>query len=218
MKKFPAVLMSTIYLFCFFSISAAQDSTVSKTSVKWGLGVTSTLFTLNSDQSYVSQSQNTAISIPIFLSGQFKIEPYFAYVHYNSEEESDQISSNNNYEVKSHSIIVATGFFYSRDFVDTRLHFGVNIGYLNSYLKYKNMYGISSNSSEEDARGFLIAPTIGGEYFFSSHFSLGSEISLEFSKLDSDNKDTDYLAEYNYDSSARRFVTLAMIMVRIYFK
>jgi hypothetical protein len=210
MKKNYVISSTVALLMLFFSISAAQDSTISKTSVKWGLGVTTTLFTLNSYQSYVPQYQNTAISIPIFLSGQFKIEPYIAYVHYNNEEEV--------YEINYHSLIIATGILYSQDFVDTRLHFGVNIGYINNNFKYKDTYDYSPYSSEDNGNGFLIAPTIGGEYFFSGHFSLGSEIRLEFSKIDSDNNDTDYILVDNYDSSTKRFATMAMIMVRIYFK
>jgi hypothetical protein len=217
MKKYFALFIATALVLMFVTISTAQEKNESKTTVKWGLGVSSSIFSISSLNYYIPPYQSTAISIPIYFSNQFKIEPFVDYGNYQNESKPGSIYDEKD-EFKYHTITIGSGIFYSKEIIDTRIHFGTNIGYVNQYYYQNYEGGISSYSTEHKGNGILIAPSIGGEYFFSNHFSLGSEVRFEWSELDSDNSQIDSMIENKYKSSTNRFTTSGLVFVRFYIK
>lgn len=194
-----------------------KEPSESKTAVKWGFGVSTSIFSIGALDYYIPPYQSTVISMPIYFSDQVKIEPFIDYGNYHNENKPGSVYYEKD-EFKYHSITFGTGIFYSKEIINTRIHFGANIGYVNQYYYQSYERGISSYSTEHKGNGVLIAPSIGGEYFFSHHFSLGSEVRFEWSKLDSDNTQIDSSIENKYKSSTNRFMTSGLVFVRFYIK
>jgi hypothetical protein len=217
MKKYFVLFITLALVLTLLTISVAQESTESKTAVKWGFGVSTSIFSIGALEYYIPPYQSTAISIPIYFSNQFKMEPFIDYGNYHNERKPGSIDDEKD-EYKYHSITIGTGIFYSKDIIDTRIHIGINIGYMNQYYFSGYDRGIFSYSTEHEGNGLLIAPSIGGEYFFSHHFSLGSEVQFEWSTLDSDNTETDNSTQNKYKSLSNRFVTKGLVIVRFYIK
>ncbi|PJA53470.1 MAG: hypothetical protein CO167_07285 [Candidatus Marinimicrobia bacterium CG_4_9_14_3_um_filter_48_9] len=103
--------------------------------------------------------------------GTWKLEPFFSYYNSTStQNDGDEYSTT----VKN----LGLGLFWKTNFIKTSIFYGVRVGtYSDIYSReYKNY---PEDNYENSLKGTYVAPTVGGEYFFSNHFSLGGEISFE---------------------------------------
>jgi len=75
------------------------------------------------------------------------------------------------------------------------------------YQDYREVY--YTETEDESKMDFFIGPAVGGEYFFSEHFSLGGEIQGNFV----------FLGQYDDDSETKEsmFKMKPLVFVRWYF-
>jgi len=104
--------------------------------------------------------------IPIDF-GSFMIEPSFYHVYINNSLEgySDRSSS---------ETIIGVGVFAKKNYMKTVLYYGLRGGFgMTKYITEWNEPEAQDKNSKNEMQ--FIGPTLGGEYFFSPHFSIGAE-------------------------------------------
>lgn len=120
-------------------------------------------------------------------------------------------------EIKNQFVTIGIGIFYSKPIRNTKLHFGGKVGYIKSRNEYKISASMYLFESEDKGKGYLLSPVIGGEYFFSDHFSLGGDVNFEWSSMDDDRKERSDSSEQKYSSTIMRYNTIGIFYIRIYF-
>jgi hypothetical protein len=199
------------------SIVYPQDS--SKSSVKWGVGISSPVFFTSSYQFIIPPAQNTSISVPVFIKATFKLEPFISFSDYQYENEYKPATTTttDRNETKYRFMTVGLGIFYSWPIKKTNVHFGGKLGYIKSQYEYIFEGSGFSSSNEDKGSGYLLSPAVGGEYFFSDHFSLGGELNFEWTSVDSDGEDRDNSNVRESSSTVKRFSTGGIVNIRVYF-
>jgi hypothetical protein len=93
------------------------------------------------------------------------------------------------------STSIGTGVFFIQSRGTVKLHYGGRIGYartsstFNSSSVPVNPIRLSSASIAKQS-GFFVGPVLGGEYAFSERFSLGAELQLRYTSLDTSQEQT----------------------------
>lgn len=214
MKRVSLIIKCIVVLLSASPFSYSQDST--KSLVKWGIGISSSTLFLSTYPS--PESNNTALSFPICIYSHFKVEPYFGFSRSREKSKTEPpvtttIITGREYQVTTLGI----GIFYGKPIKRTKLHFGGKIGYIISRWENKYRYSTSLSETEDKGKGYLFSPIIGGEYFFSDHFSLGGEANFQWSSLDIDRKERSDSSEQKYSLTLKEFRTIGIIYIRIYF-
>ena len=204
-------LFSVLLLSILIAISSVY--TQESSAFKWGIGVASPFV---QSQYVIPAYPNTVISIPMFFSRQFKLEPFISYSDFTDEQKRED-ETPYTLDVNYQNVAVGVGLFYSKPINTTRLHFGVQFGYVRSKYEYKYVYPNDANITESNGDGYLISPIIGGEYFFSEHFSLGGQVHFEWYSVSSDETTSSEFENRKYANSTTRKNTLGLIAVRFYF-
>ena len=146
----------------------------------------------------------------------FRIEPEIGF--FRSSSEIEQNGDNGSYDSKStlKSFHVGVGIFPMVSQEKSKLYYGARLGIIRNSSSRESSYSYEGYSdSDEDsnkASGFYVAPTIGGEYFLSNHFSLGGEAQLRYSTFSEEGDDNN-----NAELSASSTATKALIFIRFYF-
>jgi len=150
---------------------------------------------------------------PIDMNG-LLIEPQVVYN--NNEEELDYDGGENysSYDSKTettdYQLLVGIFKCYEKD--KYRFYGGVRMGKVWHEEKYRNDNPDYDDGSDDEEFGyFIIAPTVGTEYFFSENFSFGGEGQLR--TMESESQD-------NYSNTVHKTKTTTLIsnfMVRFYF-
>lgn len=190
-------MVITVFLsICFFSSSIAQSSN------KFGVGIA--LFDIQQLwETAISDGWNATITFPIETSPKFRLEPEIGY--YKATEEND----NPTREHTVSSFRIGLGVFPQKTYEDFTLYYGVRVGYI-SQTQTSTISELNVDY-EETTSGFFIAPALGGEHYFSEHFSIGGEAQLVYASLDSERKDSNDKSNLSY------FNTRALIFFRFYF-
>ena len=216
MKKQSFILIFISFMTLLNSFSYSQDS--SKSSINWGIGISSPIFYTSSYQYILPPAQNTSISIPIFISIKFKLEPFLSFSDYQNESKIEpSIIIPDQYESRYKYFTFGIGIFYSWPIKKTYIHFGGKLGYIKSRDEEKFEGSGFLTHTENKGKGYLFSPIIGGEYFFTNHFSLGGEANFEWSAVDSDGEDRDNSNVRKSSSTAKRFSTAGIVHIRVYF-
>lgn len=119
------------------------------------------------------QSDDGRIYIPHDISDTVRIEPSFRYY---------KTDIDNNVEAENYE--VAVGLFYKREtFENMNLLLGARVGYIDFEQDYDDS---NFNAADISGDGYVIAPTLGFEYFFHEKFSVGGEVALRFEELERD--------------------------------
>ena len=84
--------------------------------------------------------------------------------------------------------IGAGAFGLSMSKESTRIYYGARISYLDVKIINTLSAGGTSRRIEETSYGYRIAPTLGFEYLFNRHFTLGGEVAYYYVRLDDDQK------------------------------
>jgi hypothetical protein len=108
-------------------------------------------------------------------------------------------------------------FMYNELLKNTELIYGARLGYLNEDSDSKYTSGSSVEYIKYDRSGYFIAPTLGLEYNFTDHISLGLYVSLEYSFLDGDNEQVHDEDSEKIDLETTSFSTETDIFLKFYF-
>jgi hypothetical protein len=174
-------------IFCSFSILISYSSLQAQDSLKvesFKFGFGAAVF------------ERLEFYFPINISDQFRIEPILELRITNAKSEQ----SNND----GISLEFSIGIFPIVKYDKLNIYYGARIGYI--YTDKKSDY------DEDRTKGLIISPTIGGEYFLISRFSLSTELHYEYKYYNYRYKYYDEL-ENNYISSGN---TRANIILRVY--
>jgi hypothetical protein len=192
------LVIGFILLICLLGSSFAQ----SKTQVGIGVAIVDLqkLFEMSTSGGV---GANASITVPIITAPGFRIEPEVGYFSASSSADITGTTA----EETATSWTIGVGIFPQTVFSDFTLYYGGRVGYLTQKLTQE--FGTSKD--EETTSGFFIAPAIGGEYYFSDHFSIGAEALIVFATLTNEEDGRDY------DVDLTLFQTRALIFFRFYF-
>jgi len=131
-----------------------------------------------------AKSDNGLVYFPIDVSPRFRIEPDFRY-------STEDVQSNSVPGVPTATagdteiLEIGTGVFgASLSKESIRIYYGARIGYLD--VKIMNTIsadGLPPRRIVDNRYGYRIAPTLGFEYLFNQHFTLGGEVAYFYEKL-----------------------------------
>ncbi len=207
MKK--KLLIVTLLFFLIVSTNVYSQSTTNNYQTRIGLGITYTYY----KESFIYIINEgiliPTIFIPIKVSPKFRIEPEIGFYRI-SDHYSDKYSNHKTTE-KIFQIGVGLCPVVTKNSFD--FYFGSRIGYL--YISLSDEY-ISNAYLDKDkgsAKGFYISPVLGGEYYFSKHFSLGGEVQVKYSRYNLEEKENSDKS----NSTFSKFLTYSTVIIRIYF-
>lgn len=160
-------------------------------AVEVGLGVTI-------NNSYQYGTGGYGIAMPLRF-GNFTIEPEVSYYR-SSSDSSYQSSPTNNFEYENTQFNLESGFYWHQQVIPSvETYVGGRVGYTKTDYSYT--YPVSpGNNYIGDESGFYLGPTVGAEYFFNKHFSIGLDVSALFDSRSGDSVSGGTLATYNRDN------------------
>jgi hypothetical protein len=118
------------------------------------------------------------VSLPLRF-GNFTVEPELSF--YDSSEDTTYPASPANTNIQEYQqYTLETGVYWRRPIIPSvEMYVGGRVGYTRQ--KQSRTYPSSPGASyTSDYSGFYLGPTLGAEYFFNKHFSLGLDVSLLF--------------------------------------
>lgn len=145
------------------------------------------------------------VSMPLRF-GNFLVEPELSVYDY-SEDETYPLSPTSNRTYESQEYTLETGVYWRQPVISSvEMYVGGRVGYFHDEYSSTSPSNPASNYSSETS-GFYLGPTLGAEYFFNKHFSLGMDVSLLFESATRDrvssNPYTEDRDEINYQGRAK---------------
>ncbi len=216
------VRLLSILLFVFMILITecySQNTKSDSSKVKWGFGISSTFYQNNSYDIYLGTS--SSFSLPIFVSSNFKMEPFIGYYKSEYDRKAVQDTYKSKYNRIDDNLVFGAGLFYYNCIGNTKVHFGGNIGYFIYNYEYKDEDFYGNYDQKSDGTGYIISPIVGCEYFISDNFSFGAEAHFEWSSWESDGKTKYDLSsvrspDRSEESSTTRFYTKGILVFRFY--
>ncbi len=163
MKKRQLCLLTIILLILTPGIIQANNGGNSIEIKSFGVGLHMQQFTLSDISSEVMVPANKLLLL--YSTNLFRVEPEFAFFNYKYKES------------KSRGLFFGLGLFGMYQIEQTNIYYGVRTGF--SFISMDDVY------YDDDMTRFEIGPAVGAEYFFSNYFSIGGEISIRYSSIDS---------------------------------
>jgi hypothetical protein len=139
-------------------------------AVDVGLGVT-----INNEG---GGSGGYGVSLPLRF-GNFTVEPELSF--YDSSDDTTYPTSPTNTSAQEYQqYTLETGVYWRQPIIPSvEMYVGGRVGY--TRYEQSSTYPSSPGSNYAyDSSGFYLGPTLGAEYFFNKHFSLGLDVSLLF--------------------------------------
>jgi opacity protein-like surface antigen len=173
MKRAGIILPITALL-----VIAGRANAQQAESVKFGIGVTfnpSVVVGDNFEGPFLPVGLGD-IYFPIIVTPQIKLEPQFGLFRFHSES----ANVDGRAEQTSTVLRVGAGLFYVlRPRASVRVYLGPRVVFVRTSTSLQ--FG---TFDEDDSRtDFGLGPALGGEYLFSSHFSLGGEFQFNYLSL-----------------------------------
>ena len=204
MKKFLSILLSFVFLIAATSVQS--QSTDHKR--KYGFGLTlSEVSKLNT--TIDSRLPTQTILIPIRLTNKIRIEPEIGFLQFKRESSDENSKSQLTERIKQ----LGVGICQLTSQNSFEFYYGARFGYISYSSKDEYVSGNFIDRDEESGSGFYISPVLGGEYYFSKHFSVGGEVQLKYSDLDFE----EGIGTDKEETSLSRISTSGIICIRIYF-
>jgi len=146
-----------------------------------GIAVTAPAWAADVGVGVSARSDDATIYVPIDVNDTFRIEPLARYAKDTSIFPGGR--------TKRETYEIGTGLFKLYPLTESiHIYYGGRLSYLN--LKYDtNFYGPAINSDRSRSDGYRIAPTLGFEYFFNKHLSIGGEAQWYYSDIEADGQD-----------------------------
>lgn len=160
-----------------------------------------------------ARDHSATIYFPV-KTKRFILEPMINIRYY--DDEYSNASEIDKSETTRYSLGAGV-FMYTEIFKNTDLIYGARLGYIKEEFDSKRIRENYTSRSKLDQSGYFIAPTMGLEYSFNDHVSLGLEFSLEYSYLDGDADMSDVDGSENYDTESTDFSTATDIFIKFYF-
>ena len=211
MRSKSKLWLALVPVLLFAGTAQAQDD-----GVKVGIGVNLIQATIAPDLSGGGTFGAVALGdilVPIHFGQRFKLEPWLGVVRSREKSEDTGFTS----EEKLTQWRFGTGLYYrfpaSESFVP---YFGPRVGLLLTSFSNEFTNG-GSSKFELSETDFLIGLALGGEYFFSGHFSLGGEVQLNYISLGEPTEKVDGTEITNGSLSRSLFSNGASILARFYF-
>ena len=198
MKK---MLTGIIVFGLFLSMPFAQGQT-GQTQTRFGIG-----FEFQTIPSYIHANNavetggsSMGLYIPI-ETGSLIIEPHISYYSYSREDDYNNWPDPD-YEESIVTWSLTAGIFKQFGIKGSlRSYGGVRIG--------KQWTEIEINGNDVEVEAFILAPTVGAEYFIADNFSVGGECMYARSTAEDD--------ENNVTTTITRSLIIPVFIVRFYF-
>jgi len=192
------MFMSIFILICFFGFSFAQSST------KVGIGVA----IIDMQQIFEAQISeggffSSTITVPIDVSPSFRLEPELGFASSTDERTSGSFT----FEESTISWKIGVGLFGLKKYDIFTLYYGGRVGYLTQTLTEDD----GTDKDELGSSGFYLAPALGGEHYFSDHFSLGGEAQFVYTSVATEPKDG------NWEQNLSVINTRVLVFIRFFF-
>jgi hypothetical protein len=177
MVRFLVVLL--VVVISTVSLSEAQPVS------GWGIGIS----IFDAQQAFeIGQTEgaayNHSITVPIILNQGFRLEPEVGFFNGKSTEEYP--ASNETEEYTTTQYRIAVGIFPQSTMKSSVIYYGGRVGYLVLNRKYEESDPNSTQSQELNGSGIFIAPTVGGEYYFSNSFCIGAEAQFIYASINTE--------------------------------
>jgi hypothetical protein len=136
-----------------------------------------------------ARSDDGLVYVPIDISKTFRIEPSVRYVSSNLSFSQDAAADGPDSESDSESWEIGIGAFGLKQIAETaHIYYGVRAAYVDvKATSTDTSFGLPVRS-ETNQDGYRIGPTLGFEYLFGQHFSVGGEASYTFLDVDGESK------------------------------
>lgn len=133
-----------------------------------------------------------SIDIPINISKDFRIQPFFSYYEYDTDYEGGSAFSDSTYSYYE----VGTGLYRLLPQADkVNVFVGARVGYV-------QMDG-DSDSSGSEGDGYSLAPELGIEYYVTDQFSVGVSVGVTWQSISVDADDGDSYDQTSTNSFGR---------------
>lgn len=130
------------------------------------------------------QSDDSWIYAPIDITPRFRIEPSIRFQSFESSSRTElPFGEDIEFKQEGDQWEFAVGAFGLAPVADKlRLYYGARLAYIDSETEVL----WNSQSERAGSDGYRISPTLGFEYMFSEHFSIGGEAEWFYQELDSE--------------------------------
>ncbi|MBN1997503.1 hypothetical protein JW935_08130 [candidate division KSB1 bacterium] len=205
MKRFILAVCS-VFLFTQLGIGLAQEQETQPP--KFGIGIE-----VADIASYMSGSH---ILLCYNAAPTFRIEPGLTLRKSSSKDEAS--SAGIDEETDYTMWMLSVGFFKLNQAGKLVVYYGARVGYQSSTETEKPTGGSGGSEFENTSSGYVIIPTLGGEFFIGKGFSLGGEVQLLYSssKHESTYSGGGQGADSKSESSASDIYTQGKVYVRFY--
>lgn len=130
------------------------------------------------------KSEDGAIYVPVHLAEKFRLEPS---VRYGSSEDTSTYSSIISTADTRTWELGLGAFGLAKVSEAARIYYGARVSYFDSKITSRTVIRTGGGSGYEITQdGFGFAPTLGVEFVFAQHFSLGGEAAYVFQETDSE--------------------------------
>jgi hypothetical protein len=191
MKKLALILVVLFTVLFLFNTVFAQE----KGYRAFGIGVNVI--------DYMSGAGST-IYLPINLGPSFRLEPMLGISNYAEDNDDDS-------EYSDTDFTIGLGIYPTIRKGDAVIYVGGRLGMIISSSEYTNSF---DNTTKYSDFTFGIGPALGGEYYFSPHFSLGGEMAIMYHAT---TDKTEYENGNDIEDTSAGFETQSLVFVRFYF-
>lgn len=182
MKRAIFIILFGAILLLDANMLQAQEETIPK-ATRVGIGVA-----VGKDFSFIDDGELMFLPIgvsnvylTIIGSSNYRFEPEIGFWRYTSSSDNHKSTYNN--------LRLGCGIFpITTQKGKTNLYYGFRLGIVHSTTSSE----YNSDDDRESKTDFYIGPSIGGEYFFNDHFSIGGEAQLNYISIGQFNGDNDY--------------------------
>jgi len=153
-----------------------------------------------------AKSDNGLLYFPIDVSPKFRVEPYLRHQSSDSKQRIEFGGEVSTFESKFEQVEGGLGIFgLAVPKESVRLYYGARASYFDG--------DGHSSQSRQSFYGYRITPTLGFEYIFNSHFTLGGEVGYYF---ENHNIDT-VLFSSHQESEIDKSGTESFLILRYFF-
>lgn len=123
-----------------------------------------------------AKSNDSTIYVPIDFGEVWRLEPFVNYER--SKDKTADVT------FKTETLSIGTGIFGLKSLAESfRIYYGGRLAYLDLEA---DQFATASTVYSDKGDGFRIAPTLGFEYSFNEHVSLGGEAAWFYQDVDMD--------------------------------
>jgi hypothetical protein len=157
-----------------------------------------------------AKSDNGLIYIPVELTPTFRIEPYIRHSSSDSKQTIDFGATETTFRSNFEQLEGGLGMFgLAVPKESVRLYFGGRASYFDSDTRSST----SALQFKQSVYGYRIIPTMGFEYLFNGHFTLGGEVGYYFEHRNVDERSVSSHRESESDQNG----TESFLILRYFF-